>query len=104
MASSPVQTRPPTLTRRILLIHLKKTLPHFPAEVLRAGLEEIIACLADSLVRGGPVILRGFGRFQLRRYQNSTKTVGVVFRPSPGLFSRLNSGQSPPPTPRRRPV
>ena len=84
---------PPTLTRRLLLIRLSRALPQFPAEVLKAGLEEIIAALAEGMLRGGPVILRGFGRFQLRRYQNSRKKIGLVFRPYPALAGRLNKNK-----------
>lgn len=94
--SSPAGGRPATLTRRLLLIRLSKALPLFPAEILKAGLEEIIAALAEGMLRGGPVILRGFGRFQLRRYQNSRKKTGLVFRPSPALVGRLNKTNKSP--------
>jgi nucleoid DNA-binding protein len=82
---------PPTLTRRLLLIRLARALPQFPADLVKAGLEEIIASLAQGLISGSPIILRGFGRLQLRCYQNSRKKAGVIFRPSPALIKRLNS-------------
>lgn len=81
----------PTLTRRLLLLRLTKALPQFPAEVLKAGLEEIIMSLAAAMTGGQPLILRGFGRWELRRYQNSRKKTGLIFKPSPALLARLNT-------------
>lgn len=90
MIANTPQGRAPTLTRRLLLIRLSKALPQFPPDLLKAGLEEIIHCLAQGLISDNPIILRGFGRFELRRYQNSRKKAGVIFRPSPALLQRLN--------------
>lgn len=80
---------PPTLTRRLLLARLSKLLPQFPADLLKAGLEEIIRILSVEMAGGRTVILRGFGRFQPRRYKNSRKKAGLVFKPSPALLARL---------------
>lgn len=81
---------PPTLTRRLLVRQMRLALPGFPALVLKAGLEEIIAALAGALAAGRPVALRGFGRLIPRRYENSPKKVGLIFRPAPGLAARVN--------------
>lgn len=82
--------KPPTLTRRRLAARLRRLSPQFPAELVQAAAREILAALSSALSEERPVILRGFGRFQVRRYRNSSKRLGVVFRPSPGLTARLN--------------
>ncbi len=81
--------KPPTLTRRLLVSRLKKALPQFPDELLKAGLEEIVAALAAGIRSGRPIVLRGFGRLTPRRYQ-SRKKRGLIFKPSPALMRRLN--------------
>lgn len=87
--------KPPTLTRRRLGARLRRLSPRFPAELVQAAAREIIAALSLALSEERPVILRGFGRFQVRRYRNSSKRLGVVFRPSPSLTARLNRVPEP---------
>ncbi len=82
--------KPPTLTRRLLVSRLKKALPQFPDELLKAGLEEIIAVLTDGLKSGRPIALKGFGRLTPRRYQGGRKKRGLIFKASPALMKRLN--------------
>lgn len=79
---------PPTLTRRSLLSGLKKK--GFPPELAMVAIREIIEVMAQAIIRGQPVIFRGFGSFKLRRYQSSTKSLGLIFRPSRQLVGRLN--------------
>ncbi len=81
---------PPTLTRRLLADRLKRLAPEFPAELVQVASREIIAALTEALAAGRPVTLRGFGRFEVRRYRGPAKRLGLVFRPSPGLVARLN--------------
>ncbi|MDL2226756.1 hypothetical protein LJB86_03770 [Deltaproteobacteria bacterium OttesenSCG-928-M10] len=88
---------PAGLNRRLLARRLKETLPDYPAELIKAALEEIINALAGALAGGRPVILRGFGRFQPRRYLKGPKKVGLIFRPSPALSARVNQGSCPGP-------
>lgn len=83
-------TKPPTLTRRRLAMRMRRLRPQFPTELVQVTADEIIAALSSALARGRPVILRGFGRFQVRRYRDSAKRLGVIFRPSPKLSARLN--------------
>lgn len=93
--TDPVSTAPPTLTRRRLAVRMKRLAPAYPAELIQAALREIIDGLAEALVRERPVILRGFGRFQVRRYRFGPKRLGLIFRPSPALSTRLNPGPAP---------
>ncbi|MDR0882542.1 MAG: hypothetical protein LBP55_08365 [Candidatus Adiutrix sp.] len=86
---------PPPLTRRRLAVRLKRLTPNFPAELLQAAMKEIISALGGALAAGRPVILRGFGRFEVRRYRAGRKKVGLVFRPSPELAARLNQVGAP---------
>jgi len=81
---------PPTLTRRLMARRLKEMHPDFPRELIEAALKEIISVTAGALSEGRPVTLRGFGRFQPRRYEGGSKRLGLLFRPSPELVSRLN--------------
>lgn len=81
---------PAGLNRRLLAKRLKEMLPDYPAELVRAALEEVIEALAGALADGRTVVLRGFGRFQPRRYASGPKRVGLIFRPSPALSARLN--------------
>ncbi len=85
---------PPTLTRRLVALRLKKMHPEFPSELIQAAIRETITVMARALVQGRPITLRGFGRFQPRRYRSSTKRLGLLFRPSPELVARLNKNQS----------
>jgi len=41
-----------------------------------------MVALAEALARGRPVVLNGFGRFEVRRYPGPRKKVGLVFRPA----------------------
>ena len=84
-----MKTPPPVLTRRRLAAELKSRAPEFPPELLRAALKEILDGLTEALAEERTVILRGFGRFEVRRYQGSAKRLGLVFRPSPALTVRL---------------
>jgi nucleoid DNA-binding protein len=59
-------------------------------ELTRAALEEIILALAEALAGGRPVVLNGFGRFEVRRYTGPRKKVGLVFRPSAKLRRASN--------------
>jgi len=81
---------PPTLTRRRLAMRMRRLRTQFPAELVQAAAGEIIAALSSALAGGRPIILRGFGRFQVRRYRNSAKRLGVIFKASPELTARLN--------------
>lgn len=92
---NPAAARPPTLTRRRLAMRMRCLGPQFPAELVQAAVGEIVAALSSALARGRPIILRGFGRFQVRRYRNSAKRLGVIFRPSPELTARLNRRPTP---------
>jgi hypothetical protein len=76
---------------------LKELAPEFPAEMIGLVTREIIETLAGALSTGRQVALRGFGRFQPRRYQKSTKRLGLIFRPSPELLARLNPRNPAPP-------
>ena len=80
---------PPTLTRRGMTAYIKKARPEFPEELIQIAIREIINSVSSSLAAERPVILRGFGRFTTRRYQGSAKQLGLIFRPSPSLSSRL---------------
>ena len=84
--------RPPTLTRRLMALRIRRLQPSFPPELIQAGIREIIDGLASALAEGRPVVLRGFGRFTPRRYRGAAKKLGLVFRPAPGLLARLNKG------------
>jgi nucleoid DNA-binding protein len=84
---------PPALTRRRLAVRMKRLAPAYPAELIQAAIREIIGGLAEALVRERPVILRGFGRFQVRRYRAGAKRLGCIFRPSPALSGRLNAAE-----------
>jgi hypothetical protein len=81
--------KPPLLTRRLLLARLRKALPQFPGELLKAGIEEIAALLAAGIQSGRPIVLRGFGRLTPRRYPGGRKKRGLIFRASPALIKRL---------------
>lgn len=81
---------PPVLTRRRLRLQMKKLRPSFPAELIEAASEEIIKAMAGALASGRPIALRGFGRFQPRRYHGASKRLGLIFRPSPELSARIN--------------
>jgi integration host factor subunit beta len=73
------------------------------------AVEAVFDCLQDSLRRGDPVELRGFGTFDVRHYgpyrgrnPRTGQSVEVkarrlpFFRPSPALVDRVNKGQQPP--------
>ena len=85
--------RPPTLTRRLMALRIRRLQPSFPPELIQAGIREIIDELASALAEGRPVVLRGFGRFTPRRYRGGAKKLGLVFRPAPRLLARLNESE-----------
>ena len=86
-------TPPPTLTRRRLTSRIKKLHPAFPAELIKIAADEIIGLWRAALAAERPVVLRRFGRFEVRRYRRSTrKTLGLIFHASPELWARLNPG------------
>lgn len=80
----------PTLTRRRLVSAIKAQVPGFPVEVIQVASRIILERLSANLEEGRPIALRGFGSFQVRRYLNSSKKLGVIFRPSPELLARVN--------------
>mgnify|MGYP003623363764 FL=1 len=80
----------PTLTRRRLVSAIKAQVPGFPLEVVQAASRIILERLSANLEEGRPIALRGFGSFQVRRYANSSKKLGIIFRPSPELLTRVN--------------
>jgi nucleoid DNA-binding protein len=79
------------LTRRRLAARLKEIVPAWPAELIRAAFEETIRALAEALTEARPIALNGFGRLAVRRYANSRKRIGLLFRPAARLRKRLNS-------------
>ncbi|MDR2725195.1 MAG: hypothetical protein LBC90_03835, partial [Candidatus Adiutrix sp.] len=79
------------LTRRRLAARLKELRPDWPLELTRAAVEEIILALVEALAGGRPVVLNGFGRFEVRRYQGPRKRVGLVFRPGARLRARVQA-------------
>jgi len=81
--------RPPVLTRRRMTARLGNLNPAWPAELTRAATEEIILALSETLAGGRPVVLNGFGRFEVRRYAGPRKKVGLIFRPGAKLKNRL---------------
>ena len=91
MKDSPLSPRPPLLTRRRLAARFRSLKPDWPAELTRAAMEEIIIALAEALARGRPVVLNGFGRFEVRRYLGPRKKVGLVFRPSARMIEPQKS-------------
>jgi len=82
---------PPLLTRRRLAARLQGLKPEWPAELTKAAMEEIIIALAEALARGRPVVLNGFGRFEVRRYTGPRKKVGLVFRPAAKMIEPQKS-------------
>lgn len=84
------KSAPPLLTRRTLSARMRHKCPVFPKELTEAAREEIIKALAGALSSGRPIVLRGFGRLELRRYRASAKRLGVIFRPGRALLERLN--------------
>lgn len=80
----------PTLTRRRLASAIKAQASDFPAEIIQAAARIILDKLSSALEEGRPIALRGFGSFQVRRYENSSKKLGLIFRPSPELLTRIN--------------
>lgn len=85
----------PTLTRRRLTGRLREMMPDFPAELLSAAGQIILSSMSQALSEGRPITLRGFGTFQVRRYKDSTKKVGLIFRASPELARRINKEGRP---------
>ena len=84
----------PVLTRRRLAACLRDRRrrdrqPDWPLELTRAATEEIILALGAALAAGRPVILNGFGRFEVRRYSGPRKKVGLIFRPATRLLEKL---------------
>ena len=90
----------------IACILRKRRISKLRAEVL---VEAIFDCLQESLRRGEPIELRGFGTFDVRRREphrgrnpRTGQSVDVkarqlpFFRPSPALVERVNRGQEPP--------
>jgi hypothetical protein len=77
------------------LARLKSLRPDWPAELIRAALEEIIQALAETLAGGRTVVLNGFGRFEVRRYLGPRKKVGLVFRPAARLLGWGHGPQTP---------
>ncbi|MDL2259997.1 hypothetical protein LJB99_03905 [Deltaproteobacteria bacterium OttesenSCG-928-K17] len=82
----------PTLTRRRLTASLREMMPDFPTEILSSAGQLILTTMSSALAESRPITLRGFGSFQVRRYKDSTKKVGLIFRASPELFRRINKG------------
>lgn len=87
---------PPVLTRRRMTARLSSQNPAWPAELMRAAVEEIILALAESLAEGRPVVLNNFGRFEVRRYPGPRKRVGLIFRPGARLRNKLASASEIP--------
>jgi nucleoid DNA-binding protein len=81
-----------TLTKNNLLNLAAKRLPDIPQKVIKLAGEIIFETLQDTLSRGRPVSLRGFGRFIPRHYDGgrSGKRFGLLFHPSPRLVLLVN--------------
>jgi integration host factor subunit beta len=84
----------------------KSRITRLQAEIL---VEAILGCLQESLSRGEPVELRGFGTFDVRHYgpyrgrnPRTGQAVAVearrlpFFRASPALVDRVNKSRQPP--------
>jgi nucleoid DNA-binding protein len=89
-----------TLTRNELLSATARRVPEIPSQIARMAADLVIDSLAEALVRGNTVALRGFGTFIPRRYSRSspgTKKVGLVFHPCPRLADiPLKDGKTAP--------
>lgn len=81
------------MSRRRLVLAMKAQAPGFPAEMIQVAARIILGRLSAALEEGCPITIRGFGSFQVRRYANSTKKLGLIFRPSPELLARVNKGR-----------
>ena len=79
------------LDQTIILKRLIAECDPTPPELITHAMNIILAQVRQSLARGRPVTLRGFGRFIPRHYPASgQKKYGLVFRASPKLTNLIN--------------
>jgi hypothetical protein len=83
----------PYLDKRTLAGIVAAALADIPKEISSTVVDLIFARIAQALVEGQEVSLRGFGRIIPRYYKNTpSKRLGVLFHPSPKLTKRCNPG------------
>jgi nucleoid DNA-binding protein len=80
------------MTKNTILNLVAKRHPDIPQQVVKLAGEIIFETLHETLGKGKPVSLRGFGRLIPRHYRDrkKRKKFGLLFHPSPRLVSLVN--------------
>jgi nucleoid DNA-binding protein len=66
-------------------------IPEIPEKVCAAGVNILAGAMHEHLAKGNPIVVRRFGTFIPRSYQNSPKRIGLLFHPSKLLTDKLNA-------------